>query len=75
MIFINALIKGLIMSDSREEKILVLRTEKHKTFCKFVWVDKRQRNGEWSPAFPAASQHKEEEYIQKMIKKDREAGY
>lgn len=40
------------------------------SFSKFKWVDMFQKNGTWVPAFPKPSLEKEEEYIQKIIKKD-----
>jgi len=49
-------------------------------FCKSVaknklsntnYVDQVQLGGRWMPAFPAATTEKEEQYIQKMIARDK----
>lgn len=39
------------------------------------WTDKRQLNGRWYPAFPAATIKQEEEYIERMIQRDKELGF
>lgn len=47
---------------------------KNNKFSKFfsiiAWIDKIQKNGSWVPAFPKPSKEKEEEYIERMIKRD-----
>lgn len=63
------------MTDDTEEKATVRFVLSTTTFSKFEWVDKRQKNGEWVPAFPSASLKKQEEYIERMIRRDRETGY
>lgn len=62
------------MTDDTEEKATVRFVLTTTTFSKFEWVDKRQKNGKWVPAFPETSLKKQEEYIAKWLARDRELG-
>lgn len=62
------------MTDDTEEKATVRFVLMTTTFSKIEWVDKRQKNGEWAPAFPPASLKKQEEYIVRMIERDKKLG-
>jgi len=61
------------MTETDESKITIKFVTTGSTFNKFMWVDKRQKNGQWAPAFPPPSVEKEEQYIKKMIQRDRES--
>lgn len=63
------------MTDENEESPTVKFVASWSSFNKHLWVDKRQKGGRWAPAFPPASVKDEEEYIEKMIARDKEAGY
>lgn len=42
------------------------------TFNKALYTDKRQPGGRWAPAFPEPSLAKQEEYVERMIARDKE---
>jgi len=42
------------------------------SFNKVAYVDMRQKGGRWAPAFPETSLKRQEEYVIRMIRKDKQ---
>ena len=43
------------------------------SFNKGVYADKRQPRGTWAPAFPPTNPEKQEAFVEKMIRLDKES--